>query len=47
VDVAVSIPLGVAVFFLAGRLLNIEELEMAMTALGRFNPLRVLKFRNR
>ncbi len=47
VDVAVSIPLGAAVFFLVGRLLNIEELEMALATLGRFNPSRVVKFRNR
>lgn len=42
-DVAVSIPLGAAVFFLAGRLLKIEELAMAGGALGRFYPSRVIK----
>jgi hypothetical protein len=49
-DVAVSIPLGVAAFALAGRLLNIEELEYALGTLARplkrFTRARVVKSNN-
>jgi len=35
VDVCVSIPLGALAYFLAGRLLRIEELELAVQGLRR------------
>ncbi|MBI4876563.1 MAG: murein biosynthesis integral membrane protein MurJ [Acidobacteria bacterium] len=45
-DVAVSIPLGVAVFFLVGRWCRIGELELAARALGQFGLSRVIKSNN-